>query len=208
MTANEADIDKFATLFSPGTPRASPTQANVSLPPTNDGLASKVKHYDTLTRRNTSIGSADDFGAFVSVSASEDPLASFDPLGDEGVTTSSTTSTTRSTRRTSTSLSFFDKFAHDAKLASERKQKGVLDELLLHEDDPLYWLKDPGPSSQAQEEPITKDDTEFGEMVEGTEAALIDLNFDESNKQETLFITRPAHRINFFGFVYAYPVCY
>lgn len=36
---------------------------------------------------------------------------------------------------------FFDKFAEGAKAATEKNKKGFLEELLRHEDDPLYFLR-------------------------------------------------------------------
>ncbi|KAI9060365.1 TLD-domain-containing protein [Trametes sanguinea] len=41
------------------------------------------------------------------------------------------------------SQNFFGKFVEDARAASEKKRREVLDELLQHEDDPLYWLQGP-----------------------------------------------------------------
>ena len=35
---------------------------------------------------------------------------------------------------------FFDRFAEEAKAATEKNKSLVLDELLQHEDDPLYFL--------------------------------------------------------------------
>ncbi|KAI0776556.1 TLD-domain-containing protein [Trametes elegans] len=104
--------DVFATLFSPPTPRASPT-----LTP-EPGQSQPAGH--TRTESTDS-----DFGAFVSVSASEDPLQ----LGAD------------STDDVFNNQGFFDKFTEDAKVASERKRREVLDELFQHEEDPLYWLQ-------------------------------------------------------------------
>ncbi|KAG5730069.1 hypothetical protein E4T56_gene1877 [Termitomyces sp. T112] len=77
-----------------------------------------------------------EFGAFVSVPVAEDPLALDFTLSGQG----SPMSTDRSSAANNLSLTFFDKFAQDAKVASDRNKHGVLDELLNHEDDPLYWL--------------------------------------------------------------------
>ncbi|KAI0328827.1 hypothetical protein GY45DRAFT_1222347, partial [Cubamyces sp. BRFM 1775] len=108
--------DVFATLFSPPTPRASPTHTP------EPGQSRPARHVRTESTDS-------DFGAFVSVSASEDPLK----LGDEdGKPAFSPLQQTQG---------FFGKFGEDAKVASDRKRREVLDELLQHEDDPLYWLQ-------------------------------------------------------------------
>lgn len=121
-TGNEPTSDDlFSTLFSSDIPAF-------------DHEPNKVK-----PRIIQDISESDsEFGAFVSVPVSEDPLAlNFDlkeqsdpPIVNRDVTASNP------------SLTFFDKFAQDAKVASDRNKQGVLDELLKHEDEPLYWLKD------------------------------------------------------------------
>ncbi|KAI0776526.1 hypothetical protein BD413DRAFT_610150 [Trametes elegans] len=45
---------------------------------------------------------------------------------------------------------FFDKFTADAKVASERKRREVLDELFQHEEDPLYWLQGASKVNQSE----------------------------------------------------------
>ena len=69
-----------------------------------------------------------DFGAFVSVEPAEDPLLADFEFDDKHPVLKPTT--------------FFDNFAQDAKRKVEEKRRSVLDELLMHEDDPMYWLKD------------------------------------------------------------------
>lgn len=69
------------------------------------------------------------------------------------------------------SLDYFGQFTTTAKVASEQKRKGVLDELLEHQDDPLYFLAaqmdDPPPSHQSttldllSEEPELQDDPTY-----------------------------------------------
>ena len=115
--------DLFASLFSPPTPRASPEPSTY--------CQDRNPHVRTQSTDS-------DFGAFVSVSASEDPLG-FD--GDED-----------SEPFTPAHNGFFDKFGVEAKAASEKNRHEVLDELLRHEDDPLGWLKgvDPAPSSSGR----------------------------------------------------------
>ena len=56
-------------------------------------------------------------------------------------------------------LGFFDKFTEDAKVATERKQRDILDELLEHQDDPLYFLSS---SSSLLNGPSEVDDTTSG----------------------------------------------
>ncbi|KAJ3482355.1 hypothetical protein NLI96_g7033 [Meripilus lineatus] len=133
--------DIFATLFTPSTPRASPTLAPVP----DDRLIDLPPSKPFSHRHTRTVSTDSDFGAFVSVPATEDPLllqladgepstasavtsVSFSPLGD---------------------LGFFDRFTEGAKAATERNQRKVLDELLEHQDDPLYFLGPP-PASDVQ----------------------------------------------------------
>jgi len=174
--------DKFATLFNPSTPRASPTSYSTSLSgymesKGNFDQPSRLKpHIQRHSRANSTASEHSDFGAFVSVSAFEDPLAAntstFDqewedvPAAAAASETASlntmdsaheaaepsphASASSRSTSRSrnppskasNSTLSFFDQFAQDAKERSSKTRSLVLDELLLHEDDPLYFLKD------------------------------------------------------------------
>ncbi|KAF5378562.1 hypothetical protein D9615_007099 [Tricholomella constricta] len=131
---DEAMLDKFATLFSPATPRASPTMEPV---PATTIYARPVPR-PGISRKEAS-GSDSDFGSFVTVSAMEDPLAMLDFDLPPAVTIGEPP---KGSGAQTSSLDFFDKFAQDAKTAADRKKHGVLDELLMHEDDPLYWLKE------------------------------------------------------------------
>ncbi|GLB45724.1 putative TLD-domain-containing protein [Lyophyllum shimeji] len=141
---DEAMIDKFATLFSPATPRASPTLEPVALP---------AKPRRPRSFHQDASGSDSEFGAFVSVSAMDDPLASLDVDSQQlppAISPSRSTTTDHPGHsRGSASLNFFDKFAQDAKQAAERNKHDVLDELLMHEDDPLYWLGKEHPSGRS-----------------------------------------------------------
>ncbi|KAL1713769.1 TLD-domain-containing protein [Schizophyllum commune] len=116
---DEAAFDKFATLFSPATPRASPTpegKAAMNAPP-------------VAQRRPPPIATSDsEFGSFVAVSANEDPLSFISSSPSPNHT------------RANPSLDFFDAFGREAKEASERNKRQVLDELLLHDSDPLSFL--------------------------------------------------------------------
>ncbi|KAG6908494.1 hypothetical protein DXG01_004428 [Tephrocybe rancida] len=97
-----------------------------------------IKPKSRPVNRQDASESDSEFGAFVSVSAMEDPLTALDfgLPSQEGPSFINETPV-----NTSSSLTFFDKFAQDAKVASYRNKQEVLDELLNHEDDPLYWLK-------------------------------------------------------------------
>ncbi|KAI6161065.1 hypothetical protein EDD17DRAFT_1482392, partial [Pisolithus thermaeus] len=127
---DESDIDRFATLFTPATPPATPTQtvdSNEQSPPNrlSQSLSRPTQH-----RRTRTESSADsDFGPFVSVPPHQDPLTS--PPGVMSLIPPSANAD---------SLDYFGQFTTTAKVASERKRKGVLDELLEHQDDPLYFL--------------------------------------------------------------------
>ena len=148
-TSREANIDKFATLFTPGTPRASPDLGFTPLPEMRFSDA----HRQASHRRVASDSSQQsDFGAFVTVSAFDDPLSA-DIIEDAGLqapmvatpTTATPTTTTHPKDAQDTkpsSLSFFDQFAQDAKQRSTSRRSVVLEELLKHEDDPLYFLKE------------------------------------------------------------------
>ncbi|KIJ95537.1 hypothetical protein K443DRAFT_682940 [Laccaria amethystina LaAM-08-1] len=124
----EENMDKFSTLFSPSTPRASPILgATIPLNPSQPSSSSSVPSF--YHRHHVKQASSDsDFGAFVSVGPAEDPLLADFELDDDNDPVKATT--------------FFDKFAQDAKRKVEEKRMSVLDELLMHEDDPMYWLKD------------------------------------------------------------------
>ncbi|KAL0571036.1 oxidation resistance protein 1 [Marasmius crinis-equi] len=129
---DEEMIDKFATLFSPPTPRASPTPRG-----DNDSIwktPEPTKRHQPSQYFEQPLSPDSEFGSFVSVPASEDPLADADFSFGE----SSSSPTTSNRRMRAPSLSFFDQFAKEAKDASERNKKGVLDELLSAEKDPTF----------------------------------------------------------------------
>jgi len=116
--------DLFATLFSPPTPPASPLPT-----PAFDVTAatSSTKPQPSKHSRNFSTSSGE-FGSFVSVPVTDDPL-----YADQAVAFSPISPIR--------GLEFFDQFTdHAAKSNAQKRQ--VLDELLLHEDDPLYWVDD------------------------------------------------------------------
>jgi hypothetical protein len=112
-------------------------------------------------------GTADsDPALLVPVSPAADPLSGLTgvsgtlPSGD-GQSQAENLLQHRPAHQTS-SLAFFNTFTNDAKRASELNRKGYLDELLLHEDDPLYWIN---------EAPSLADD--FGDFKSGVEDRVI-----------------------------------
>ncbi|KIJ64193.1 hypothetical protein HYDPIDRAFT_112140 [Hydnomerulius pinastri MD-312] len=151
---DESDIDRFATLFSPATPPATPTLIFREQPPTTT-VPSRPAHQ----RHRTQSSADSEFGAFVSVPPSQDPLsfdfdfASTSPAENVSQSTSFSTSQASTPSFTSVSskpgksgnisLDYFDQFTSSAKTAAERNRRGVLDELLEHQDDPLYFLNTP-----------------------------------------------------------------
>ena len=138
-----------SSLFAPSTPGSSPTL----LPATRSRFQ---KEHSTT----------DDHRSFISVSSNEDPLSlslassnpslgvptSFEwdnhieneplstPLLTPELSSIVPTSSYQPTRTDNTSLTFFDKFAQDAKRNLEIRRKGLVDELLKCEDDPLFFL--------------------------------------------------------------------
>ncbi|KAG6889446.1 hypothetical protein C0992_005166 [Termitomyces sp. T32_za158] len=130
-TGNEtASDDLFSTLFSSDVP----------------ALEHEPNNVKSRMIQDTS-ESDSEFGAFVSVPASEDPLALDSCLPEQR----GPTFINRNLTAHSPTLTFFDKFAQDAKVASDRNKQGVLDELLKHEDEPLYWLKDDKKTSETSQ---------------------------------------------------------
>ncbi|KAF8957183.1 hypothetical protein BDZ97DRAFT_118479 [Flammula alnicola] len=225
----ERNVDIFATLFSPSTPRASPVLDSLPLPGDGSLMISaaqpqsshNAKPPPTQHRRTESTSSQmSDFGAFVSVSAFDDPLSmvdmqDFDDAGDlqapmvatptnpttinnNGAATpsavslqanadfsslppprrplsrslSSSRSASRSvysTESTNPTMSFFDQFAQDATKRSSARSSLLLDELLLHEDDPLYFLKDEKPKEKdktTEEDKRDEDEEDFDNAEE------------------------------------------
>ncbi|KAF7369793.1 Zn(2)-C6 fungal-type domain-containing protein [Mycena venus] len=130
----EEAFDKFSTLFSPATPRASPILDPLSLP------------VQTQSKKFAAEMSPDsEFGSFVSVPAAQDPLSLMTPgldldtpMQPEG----------RPGQPRNPSQTFFEEFSKSAKDRTETK-RGLLDELLMHEDDPLYWIKDQSASTSS-----------------------------------------------------------
>jgi hypothetical protein len=124
---DETDINRFATLFTPATPPATPTPIFRDQHPTT----TRPQHH-----RNRTVSAESEFGAFVSVPAAQDPLSFDFPVVEQ-----SAQKQQGSAPSGNTSLDYFDQFTASAKTASEQSRRGVLDELLEHEDDPLYFLQ-------------------------------------------------------------------
>lgn len=123
-----AEIDRFATLFAPATPPATPTHGF------RDPLSTTTTRPQQNRNRTASVDS--DFGAFVSVPAAQDPLSFDFPVAEPSALKSRGPVTSGNA-----SLHYFDQFTSSAKTASEQSRRVVLDELLGHEDDPLYFLR-------------------------------------------------------------------
>jgi hypothetical protein len=201
-TSNDEEYaDKFATLFSPATPHATPT-SSPRLYPVQLGT-----HVSPLAHRAVHGLREWDRGILMPVSAAHDPLsmpsATSPPPTSSLVSSVSTLTSAQagSEKRTITiaqtaSMEFFDKFTEEAKRASELNKRGYLDELLHHEDDPLYWLlPDPSHSPDVLDtggesshdtaniatEEITKMDNEAAVVTpaQDTDRPLIDLSFDD-----------------------------
>ncbi|KAI5985752.1 TLD-domain-containing protein [Pisolithus albus] len=157
---DESDIDRFAMLFAPATPPATPTQTVDSNEQSLSSRLSQSLSRPTQHRRTRTESSTDsDFGPFVSVPPHQDP-------GSAEISQPESTGKARNA-----SLDYFGQFTTTAKVASEQKRKGVLDELLEHQDDPLYFLAaqmdDPPPSHRSttldllSEEPESQDDLAY-----------------------------------------------
>ncbi|KAK6969350.1 hypothetical protein R3P38DRAFT_2588274 [Favolaschia claudopus] len=128
--AGEA-FDQIATLFSLATPRASP------LDPLFLSSQTEALH----AAPDVSLES--DFRSFGSVSAMEDPLSLMSPAWPIS-------------KRPYPGQNFFDEFSRSAKDRTETTQRGILNKLLMHEVDPLYWIEDQAPTVAPQEEDIKK----------------------------------------------------
>lgn len=131
--------DLFATLFSPATPPASPIQ----LASSSSIFSLPVSNPRPRGSSITAVSPADsDFGAFVSVPASEHPLAQLS-LGEASP----------SRPLPGHPLSVSAEFFAEARAATARNQQGFLAELLEHEDDPMYWHEHTSPSPSASAVP-------------------------------------------------------
>ncbi|KAJ7459501.1 TLD-domain-containing protein [Mycena galericulata] len=154
----EEAFDKFSTLFSPPTPRASPIDP-LFLPSENQPTQAP---YETLPDS--------EFGSFVSVPAAQDPLSL---LASTPSSVQPANPSSRPGHLRNASQTFFNEFSQSAKDRTETK-RGLLDELLIHEDDPLYWLKDQSTSSPPPEEDILPSEKPNSYLTD----SLSDLDFE------------------------------
>ncbi|KAG6827072.1 hypothetical protein H0H92_013325 [Tricholoma furcatifolium] len=145
LQGTDADDGLFSALFSAKAPEI-PSVSRTS----------KSRHVRRITADSDS-----EFGAFVSVPAMKDPLTALD--FDSPALTSSQPFEELPATGNST-LTFFDKFAQDARDSLDRKQ-GILDELLNHEDEPLYWVKNGDPPSTSQKFDFLDDAQDPGQNV-------------------------------------------
>lgn len=113
---NDASDDHFAELFNPS---QSPTLFHNA---TNKSF-SPLQSPKSYNKSSTGSGINDDFGSFVSVPATDDPLNSATvPQG------------------TITNESHFNIFGKDVKARAESNERRVMDELRAHDEDPFTWL--------------------------------------------------------------------
>ncbi|CAL1697514.1 unnamed protein product [Somion occarium] len=155
---NAEKDDLFSTLFSPSTPHASPILGPTGAASSSDARIPAVRHARTVS-------SDSEFGAFVSVPSAEDPLASSVREGNDLKDVSF--SPLQNTR-------FFDRFAEEAKVNADKNKKGILEELLQHQDDPLYFLK-PDDDLVSEPSPHSVQQNTSSSSV----ASLLDLDPDE-----------------------------
>ena len=165
-------------LFTPPTPPASPTP----------GAALKHDAHSksrTLSTSRSLLTSA--------VPTNEDPLSLLAPTSTSDsesrhhpvlryttlpepqphVSSSSNSTPNTSEPGTNSTLAFFDKFVHQAKTASESKRRSLLDELLLHQDDPLF--RRVTPESEGEEAGNTDLGNETSADKDGDEDDSVDM---------------------------------
>jgi hypothetical protein len=139
---DESKDDKFSSLFSPPTPPASRNSTpNSSTPPIFPESSSSTEPTKSRPKGHGRTQSEADWGTFVSVPTTQDPL------GDFGEDFASPVGAREGAAQADPSFEFFESFGESARQASDAKRHSVLDELFNHEDDPLYFLA--GPSKAA-----------------------------------------------------------
>lgn len=117
--------------------------------------ADLIRLDSTSTRRSLESTTDSEFGSFVSVRSSEHPLN----FSDEDETSHNHASTSTSHNHTSPPFSaqsnhvptLSQEFFQGARERTKANEHRVLDELLDHEDDPLYWLDAPKPPQNSRE---------------------------------------------------------
>jgi len=156
---HDPNVDKFASLFTPSAPKSSPTlfpvpqqtssssQLQKELSTTEDsGSFISVSAYEDplsslLPSSNSSLGVPTNF----EWDKDDEELLSTPVLfpvqsPPMSVVPTSSQPPSQPTHSDNASLTFFDKFARNAKRNSEIRRKGLVDELLEFADNPLYFL--------------------------------------------------------------------
>ncbi|KAF9039853.1 hypothetical protein BJ165DRAFT_343057 [Panaeolus papilionaceus] len=146
---------KFAPLFNPSTPKASPTMTPVPDAVMDAQIKSGFSepiHIKSHSRRSGSVSSQSDFGSFVSVAEFDDPLsADFGSFEEQQLPNPLESASKQSAAPAS--KTFFDAVTKDATKSAAERRSLILDELLEHEDDPMYFLKDLKFGGSAKPEP-------------------------------------------------------
>ena len=148
---HDPNVDKFSSLFMPSAPRASPTLLPVPAHTSSNTFRSQVQKERSVTDDSRSFVSADEDPLSLSLTSENPSLAvtttfESDKDDDELFTTPLSQSMSvpqpshQPTHPGNPSLTFFDKSVQDAKKNSEKRRKGLVDELLKCEDNPLYFL--------------------------------------------------------------------
>jgi hypothetical protein len=128
-----ATEDPFASLFAPITPDTTSVASSSSQTPIFSDAAPAAEPTRPRPRHGRGASEAD-WGAFVTVPTSQDPLA------ESGDDFASPVAAPTGPYASDPSFEFFESFGESARQAASAKRKSVLDELLAHEDDPLYFL--------------------------------------------------------------------
>lgn len=126
---NEDLVDKFSTLFTPSTPRASP------IPGTSPATSTFA--------RPSSLNSHSHASSLLPVSNSEDPLAILSPSPTYPLSNRLPPRPALPDSKkppNNPTLDYFERFGQDARAAVDQKRNSTLEELLTHQDDPLYWI--------------------------------------------------------------------
>ncbi|KAJ4482069.1 TLD-domain-containing protein [Lentinula aciculospora] len=145
--AKEQLEEEFATLFSPPTPRASPElPSDIIFKP----LTRSIQQHEASNSPDS------EFGSFISVPPSEDPLAFTASSFANGEPSS-----TKSRHTKTPSWFFFDSFAQEAKAAHERNKRDVMDELLYEENQSKRSQDLQDPSVQSTEAPASLSDLDL-----------------------------------------------
>ncbi|KAI5116309.1 hypothetical protein M0805_009635 [Coniferiporia weirii] len=182
--------DLFAVLTTPSSPSSSRRPVFQAPAPTS---AVQITRSRRSLDRDTASPESSEFGSFVSVSAAEDPLfsgtESFDVISDSEA----------AKIRQAPPFVNFGKLTEEARIRSERNERRVLDELHVHEDDPLAWLGTTGtkPSprgvdNERQNENVDEDPVASALHEAGT--TLIDLDTPSSESAPPLPVPSPDFR--------------